>query len=201
MQQGKYIMKLFVAAAMLAAVVAQPAFAQDEAPSSFRDGLRIEARAVYETPTISSVAEDDDIYKLGSAVAFGGELGFDIAVSDQLVVGPYATYEISSVKNCEDGACVQAEDNYAIGVHAGLVAGDDGTIYLKLGYSSLGLKASVGSASNTERGNGFGGAIGYEHLLTRNIYARAEIGYADNGDIWGYNFQRRHAGLALGARF
>jgi len=29
----------------------------------------------------------------------------------------------------------------------------------------------------------------------------AKLGYADNGDIYRIAFQRRHAGVALGARF
>ncbi|MGH8063415.1 MAG: hypothetical protein ACREO7_15535 [Pseudoxanthomonas sp.] len=30
---------------------------------------------------------------------------------------------------------------------------------------------------------------------------RVEFGYGDNGRIGGINFQRRHAGVALGVRF
>ena len=63
-----------VIAAVLALGAAQPAFAQDgESPASGKAGVRIEARAVLETPTVSNLEDDDAVYKLGSAVAFGGE--------------------------------------------------------------------------------------------------------------------------------
>lgn len=187
---------------LLAAGLAQPAFAADgESASNDKVGFRIEGRATLETPTVSSVLEEDDVYKLGSAIAFGGEVGYDFAVSDKVVLGPYATYEISSVENCDDTACVNATDNYAVGLHGGYLVGDKGLLYAKVGYASLGLEAVIGAVSEKARGAGVQGAIGYEHGFGANFYGRVEFGYADNGDIYGINFQRRHAGVALGARF
>jgi len=195
-------MKRIVIAAVLSLGVAQPAFAQDgEAAAGSKAGFRIEGRAVLETPTVSNLDDDDNVYKLGSAVAFGGEVGFDLAVSDTVVLGPYATYEFSTVENCEAGDCVSATDNYAIGLHGGVTVGSVGLVYAKLGYASLGLEADIGALEVSDRGGGVQGAIGYEHGFGRNFYGRVEIGYADNGDIFGIDFQRRHAGVALGARF
>lgn len=195
-------MKKIVISAVLALGVAQPALAQDgESAADGKAGFRIEGRAVLETPTVSNLNDDDNVYKLGSAVAFGGEIGFDFAASDTVVLGPYATYEFSTVENCEAGACVSATDNYAIGLHGGVAVGSKGLVYAKLGYSSLGLEASLEGLEVSERGGGVGGAIGYEHGFGKNFYGRVEFGYADNGDIFGIDFQRRHAGVALGARF
>jgi outer membrane immunogenic protein len=197
-------MKKVVFSAVLALGLAQPAFAQDgESAAAGKAGFRVEARAVLETPTVSSVFDDDDVYKLGSAMAFGGEVGFDFAVSETVVLGPYATYEFSTVENCEAGDCVSATDNYAIGLHGGVAVGSKGLVYAKVGYASLGLEASIvtPALNASERGGGVQGAIGYEHGFGENFYGRVEFGYADNGDIFGINFQRRHAGFALGARF
>ena len=92
-------MKKLILAAACAVGFASPALAQEGSESNAKAGLRVEARATYETPTVSDIDdEDDDVYKLGSAVAFGGEVGFDIAVSSSVVVGPYLTFEKSSVK-------------------------------------------------------------------------------------------------------
>ena len=195
-------MKKIVIAAVLSLGAAQPAFAADgETAANTKAGVRIEARAVLETPTVSDLGPDDEVYKLGSAVAFGGEVGFDLAVSDTVVLGPYATYELSTVENCEAGDCVSATDNYAIGLHGGVRVGGNGLVYAKLGYASLGLEANVGTLEVSDRGAGVQGAIGYEHGFGPNFYGRVELGYADNGDIFGIAFQRRHAGVALGARF
>ena len=195
-------MKKIVIAAVLLLGAAQPAFAADgDTAANSKAGVRIEARAVLETPTVSDLSPGDEVYKLGSAVAFGGEVGFDLAVSDTVVLGPYATYEISTVESCEAGDCVSATDNYAIGLHGGVRVGSNGLVYAKLGYASLGLEADIGTLEVSDRGAGVQGAIGYEHGFGPNFYGRVEFGYADNGDIFGIAFQRRHAGVALGARF
>lgn len=193
---------LFFGAAIAAATV-QPVVAQDSdgGDSIARDGLRIEARATYETPTVSSVIDDDDVFKLGSAFAFGGEIGFDLAVSDAVVVGPYATYELSNVEQCDGTDCVRAKDNFAAGLHLGYALNEDGQLYGKVGYSRLKLEAEVLGTEVSESGGGVGFAVGYEHGFGDNAYGRIEFGYADNGDIFGINFQRRHAGIAFGARF
>ena len=195
-------MKYLVSAAVLACGLAQPAFAQDaEETTNDKAGLRIEGRLIYETPTVSNVEEEGDVYKLGSAVAFGGEVGFDIAVGKSVVVGPYANYEFSSVENCDGADCVSETDSYTVGLQIGVKVGSNGMIYLKGGYASMGLEASDGSLSFKERGNGIGGAIGYERGFGEHLYGRVEFGYSDNGKIFGIDFQRRHAGIALGARF
>lgn len=111
-------MKTMISATLVAAGLAVPAQAQD-AQSIARDGLHIEARATYETPTVSSVLEDDDVYKLGSAFAFGGEIGYDIAVGRAVTVGPYAQYEVSTVETCVDGDCVSVENYFEAGATIG----------------------------------------------------------------------------------
>jgi outer membrane immunogenic protein len=196
-------MKYLVCAAVLAAGLTQPAFAQDDESdtSNGKAGIRIEARATYETPTVSSVNQQGDVYKLGSAFAWGGEAGFDIAVSNGVVIGPYGTYEFSSVENCDGTDCISVTDNYEFGLHAGFNVGQSGLVYVKAGYGSMGLKAEIANITDEERGGGVAGAIGYEHGFGKNFYGRVELGYSDNGEIFGLNFQRRHAGVALGARF
>lgn len=195
-------MKKILIAAAVAAAASAPAMAQDTAEGTIaRDGFRLEARASYETPTVSSLNEDDDIYKLGSAFAFGGEAGFDVAVSRKVVVGPYFTYERSTVENCDGSDCVRAKDNLAAGLHVGVALNEKGQLYGKAGYASLTLEAEVSGFQLEESGDGFQFAAGYEHGLGEMAYGRVEFGYADNGQIFGLNFQRRHAGVALGVRF
>lgn len=191
--------KVFLGA-VLSAVIATPAFAQDETDTSMaRDGFRIEARAMYETPTVSSIVEDDDVFKLGSAVAFGGEVGFDVAVGNALVVGPYANYELSNVESCDGTFCVAAKNNFAAGLHIGYALTESGQLYGKVGYSRLKLETT--GPDSTDNGSGAGFAVGYEQGFGENFYGRVEFGYADNGEIYGINFQRRHAGIAIGTRF
>ncbi|MGL3820470.1 outer membrane beta-barrel protein [Sphingopyxis sp. R3-92] len=194
-------MKRLILAAACAAGFAAPALAK-EGESNAKAGLRVEARAVYETPTVSDIDdEDDDVYKLGSAVAFGGEVGFDVAVSSSLVVGPYLTLEKSSVKTSDGTDYLKVKDNLAAGLHIGYAVGSKGQIYGKLGYAKLRLEAQVGAFRETASGSGVQGAIGYEHGFGDKFYVRAEAGYGDNGRIGGIKFQRRHVGLGMGVRF
>lgn len=63
------------------------------------------------------------------------------------------------------------------------------------------LEATSGGLSDSASGSGIAFALGYEHGFTDSLYGKIEGGYADVGDIDGINFQRRHFGVALGARF
>lgn len=194
-------MKKLITVAVLATGFATPAFAQDAGQDNDKAGFRVEARAVYETPTVSSIAQNNDVYKVGSAVAFGGEAGFDIAVGSSVVVGPYVTFEKSSVEATDGTDTLKVKDNLGAGLHVGYAIGSKGLIYGKVGYAKLRVEARSGNLSATESGSGFQGAVGYEHGFGEMFYGRVEFGYGDNGRIGGINFQRRHAGVALGVRF
>ena len=191
--------KIFVALAAAGALV--PAAAQAQEATTARDGFRIEARATYETPTVSSVLEEDDVFKLGSAVAFGGEIGYDAAVGGALTVGPYAQYEFSNVETCEGEFCIGVDNYWEGGIAVGYAIGGTGALYGKLGYGEMTVEASDGVESASESGGGIAFALGYEIGFGNNLYGRIEGGYADVGEIDGINFQRRHFGVALGARF
>ncbi len=195
-------MKKFVLAAAIAAAVSAPAMAEDNAKS----GARIEGRLMYETPTVSSVETNNDIFKIGSAVAFGAEAGYDFKVGKSVVVGPYVNFEKSSVKSSDGVDVIKVKDNFAAGLHLGYALSEKGQIYLKAGYAKLRIAGQVEIAPGNvvafkDSGSGVQGAIGYEQSFGKNFYGRVEFGYGDNGQILGLNVQRRHAGIALGARF
>jgi outer membrane immunogenic protein len=200
-------MNKFIFTAAIAAAISTPVMAEDGAKS----GARIEGRLMYETPTVSSVETNNDVYKIGSAVAYGAEAGYDFKVGEKVVVGPYVNFEKSSVKACVDGDCLKVKDNFAAGLHLGYALSEKGQIYVKAGYAKLRINvtgsAVVGNppqlvnVNETNGGAGVQGAIGYEHGFGKNFYGRVELGYADNGRILGLNTQRRHAGISLGARF
>lgn len=196
-------MKKLILATALGAAMASPAFAQEDTgnTSTARDGFRVEARATYETPTVSSIEEDDDVFKIGSAFAFGGEIGYDIAVSNTVVVGPYAQYEISTVESCEAGLCVSAEGYLEAGLHVGLATSANGQVYGKIGYAEQDYTFEGEGLEVSDKGSGFAFAVGYEHSFNETFYGRVEGGYADLGKVFTINTQRRHFGVAIGARF
>lgn len=208
-------MKKLVLAVAAIALLPVPALAQDrddydDGPVVIaRDGLRIEGRVVYER--INDPDEANNInYELGSGVGFGGEIGYDVAVSDSIVVGPFASYEFSTVEECDLDLCVESGGYFAAGLHVGFATGTNSQVYGKLAYSQLEV-AVEGSfddgfgntvfVDESETGGGVQFAIGYEQGFGESAYGRIEIGSGVNSDIYGFEFQRTHVGAAVGARF
>lgn len=191
--------KLLAAAAVLSCVPGIAA-AQDETVENNFEGARAELRLGYETPTVSG---DGDVYKIGSAVSYGGELGYDIAVSEKVTFGPYVNYEFSGVELCDGGDCIEVEGNLSAGGRIGFVLSPKAALYGKVGYSSISLKAVSGGLSATDSKGGVYGALGAEFAVSSNVYVNIEAAYADYGDLYdtGVNLQRRHVAAGVGFRF
>lgn len=192
----------FAAAAVTLLLAPGAAFAQDAGaePAVARDfaGPRIEGRIGYETPTVS---DDGDVYKIGSAVSFGGELGFDVRAGNKVVVGPYVNYELSSVKLCDAGDCLKEKGNLSVGGRLGVIVGDNTLVYGKLGYASIKFKAEVAGLTGTDSQGGIHGGLGVELGIGQNAYGFLEASYADYGKFFGINLQRRHVAGGIGVRF
>ncbi|AHE55066.1 outer membrane protein [Sphingomonas sanxanigenens] len=190
-------MKIYLLGAAVLASVPGVACAQDVSADDF-DGIRIEARLGYETPTVS---EDGDVYKIGSAVSYGGEAGVDFKLGDRVVAGPYITYEFSSVELCDGGECLKEEGNLGAGLRLGYAVSPTVLVYGKLGYASIEFKAETSFGSGSASKGGVQGAIGADVNFGEKFYGFAEINYADYGKFYGINLQRRHVAAGVGFRF
>lgn len=208
-------MKKLILAAALGAVATTPAFAQDydeaaETLAETRDGVRIEGRVMWER--LNDPQEDVGInYELGSGLSFGGEIGVDFPVSSNVVVGPYALYEASTVEECDvNNFCVSSGGYWAVGAHVGIVTGESGMVFIKAGYGQQTIDAvgpvlvgqdAVLNVDDSETGGGYNFAGGYEHSFSSNFYGRVELGISESYDIYTLDFQRANIGVALGLRF
>lgn len=191
-----------IAAAAIAA--ATPAFAQDT-PSSFT-GLRVEARAGLDRPTVSlEVSDGTDTIEQSdgkSGLVYGGEVGYDVQLGASAFVGAYAGIEGATTKECAEitvGAdyCVEAGRNITLGARAGLLAaGGKLGMYLKGGYSNGRLTTSYGllppgpvlladEDDASEGGNldGFHLGAGAEFAVSRNVYVKLEYVYTNYGEF------------------
>lgn len=186
-------MRIYKLGLLAAALLAQPALAEDYKLS----GARVEARIGWETPTVS----DDDVYKLGQSVSFGGEVGYDLPVSTKVTVGPFVNYDYARSKDCYDGLCLGSAGNLAAGGRVGVNLGERSQLYVKAGYDSMKLKASMDGLSDSKSLDGVMGAIGFDYSLSTSAYVGVEANYADLGSFAGINFQRRHVAATLGMRF
>ncbi|WP_300974091.1 outer membrane beta-barrel protein [Sphingomonas sp. LHG3406-1] len=190
---------LIVSAIALAA--ATPAAAQTATGSTNNfDGARIEARIGWETPTVSG---DGDVYKLGSAVSYGAEVGYDLAISPTVTVGPYASWEQSSVELEDDFSSVSIKvgRNYQLGGRVGFGLGNI-NLYGKVGYSNIKLSLEgAGADDYSDTKGGIGGGLGVEGNMGKNAYWGIEGNYSDFGKFEGINLQRRQLAGKVGFRF
>ncbi|HXH53900.1 MAG TPA: outer membrane beta-barrel protein [Sphingomicrobium sp.] len=185
-------MKKFVLIAAAVALVPAAANAQD-----FTGG-RAELRVGWETPTVSGAGE---VFKIGSGPSFGGEVGADFRLGRTVVAGPYATFEASTVKECEEGDCLKVDNSFAAGGRVGFQVGGNGLIYGKLGYARIKLTAEDETFSESETEGGIEGGLGFEMNFGRIAYGKIEATYADYGKFFGINLQRRHVAAGVGLRF
>lgn len=190
-------MKKFVALAALMACVPGVAFAQDKTDDAKLSGVRLEARIGYETPTVS---DDSGIYKIGSAVSYGGEAGFDVRVK-KVTIGAYAVYEGSSVSVCDGVDCLKENGNFGAGGRIGFIVSPKVVLYAKAGYARISFNASSGGATADAHKDGVQGALGVDVNLSKNVYVMGEFNYADYGSFYGINLQRRHVAAGVGVRF
>ena len=189
-------MKIYLALAAAFACVPGVAAAQD-ANQDFH-GVRAEARLGYETPTVSG---DGQIYKIGSAASYGGEIGFDLKAGKKVVVGPYAVYEFSSVKLCDGPDCIKEQGNLGVGGRLGVAVSPTVLLYAKAGYARISFNASTSFGSASTSKDGVQGALGVDVNFSKHAYGMIELNYGDYGSFYGVNLQRRHAVAGVGFRF
>ena len=214
------------ALAMAGAMMPAAAFAQDGyedqegdyvTGAEYKSGLRIEGRVFYENISDPADIRYEGIYyyEVGETVEFGNgigvglEAGYDFPLGENVTVGPYFTYDFSSIETCEDGVCFTAPEYWAAGLQLGLASGDTGLLYGKLGYGqqTVSLEGSFedgGVIYDIDASDDFGGynfAFGYEHGFSETIYARGELGVSGSSDVYGFDLQRVTFGVSAGARF
>ena len=191
-------MKYYLAAVAATVCVPGVAAAQNSDTTPHFNGVRAEARLGYETPTVS---DSGNVFKIGSAVSYGGEVGFDLSLGGNVVAGPYAVYEFSSVDLCDGADCLSEDGNLGLGARVGVAVSPTMLVYGKVGYSRIRFTASSGGVTGSESDEGVQGAIGLNVNLSRHVYGMAEINYTDYGQFEGINLQRRHVAAGIGVRF
>jgi outer membrane immunogenic protein len=168
-------MKTVIFAAVAAAAVVAPAFAQDAAP--------------FTGPRAGVTVGYDNLGNEG--VSYGVSAGYDIALTPNVTFGPEVTLGDSTV----DSAGVEVSRDLAASVRLGYILTPQVLAFGKVGYASTRLEASNSNAGFALEGVRFGG--GLEYAISPNTYISAEYQrteYEDNGS--------RDAGVVgIGFRF
>ncbi|EZP52641.1 MULTISPECIES: outer membrane protein [Sphingomonas] len=186
---------MLLGAVAVAASVASSASAQTVDP--LFTGARIEARVGWDRPTIRAGVSDgvDSINRTAGkdGVVYGGEIGYDYALSNVLV-GGYFGYEGSSAKECgelygQDQLCLRAGRNFTAGARLGVPVSGSFALYAKGGYSNgrakLDYRDDTLVRADVDEGrnfNGFHVGGGVEGTLSGRVYGRLEYVYTGYGE-------------------
>lgn len=169
-------MKTAIFAAIAAASVSVPAFAQDAAPFT---GPRAGITLGY------------DKFQGEEGFSYGVNAGYDIAVTPRITVGP----EVSFSDSTADAIGVEASRDIAASLRAGYVVTPQVLAFGKVGYASSRFDFTAGGHDNLEAVR-YGG--GLEYSVTPRAYISAEYQRTEYED----GFGGRDAGVVgIGFRF
>lgn len=192
------MLKYCLAAAVAAAGVASPVFAQDAEPAAAKPseftGFKLEGLAGYDEGFVYGVAA-----------------GYDIQLG-RLVLGAEAEASDSTDKECLTSAfapgdrfCARSGRNLYVGGRIGFTVAPRTLLYGKIGYTNqrigldyvAGTPATLASFSTADNLDGIRLGAGLEQKLGRNAYVKGEYRYSDyeTGDF-------KHDGVVgIGFRF
>ena len=191
-------MRKYALAALFAATVATPAFAQSTAPFT---GLRVEGLVGYDN------AGNEDVDK-SDGVAYGVGLGYDFQMGN-MVAGVEGEYADSTVDECVqnfdvtgDELCAKVGRDLYVGGRIGSMVGPQTLLYGKVGYTNARLETEYTpvTGSQVEVGENLDGVrlgAGLEHAIGPNSFVKAEYRYSN----YEQGFEKHQALAGFGFRF
>ncbi len=175
--------KVIVISSILAAVAfSSSAFAQAKNFEGFTAGINVSSvgGSAKVNGTDESGGSQSETSGQQSFVP-GIELGYNFAASDSVILGFTATYDFTKTKFF-DASDVDSFDSgygqnrYSINFKPGYVIAPNVMLYATVGYNSMTLKSSgTGEPDISKRLNGIGYGAGISVMLSKNIFAKAEV--------------------------
>lgn len=174
-----------IAAALLGSALAAPAMAQTEptGASNFTGFYGGADLGYAKSKTKLNLTPKDSAAVAGKASKNGlnyeAFLGYGAVVGDNFYLGGEAKLGAGGGKASRDLAGVKVTVDpglrYGVAGRAGVLIGDDGLLYGKVGLERRRVEASIAGASKkvTEKGLVYG--VGYEKMLTPNMSVRGEL--------------------------
>jgi outer membrane immunogenic protein len=152
------------------------AFAQANNFQGFTAGINVSA--VGGTSRITASDWSDSIDYGQQSLVPSLELGFNYAVSKDMILGVTATYDFADSKlGGETNLYFKGSNRYSLNVKAGYVITPSAMIYATLGYNAMDIKTNSANyfqfSSATYSGIGYG--LGLSVMATKNIFLKAEV--------------------------
>ena len=182
-------MRIILAAAVLAAATATPAFAQDaSAPASFSGG-HVEVVGGYDSVHGAGDSTDGVLYGIAG--------GYDFR-SGGAVFGIEAEASESSTGECVGTDCFEASRDLYVGGRLGAVVANNVLLYAKAGYTNARFDITTGGLTDSGNLDGVRGGAGVELALRNSpVSLRAEYRYSNyEGGV-----SRNQGLVGLGIRF
>lgn len=201
-------------AAGMALMIANPAFAQDDdddqdpnvpltAVQGF-GGLHFELTAGWDHLNATSIRTVSSVITqtqgTGSGAAFGGAIGYDIPLTDRVLIGAELGVYGSTAKwnnsanlvaNDFNTSIVKVQPDIFVGGRLGFVLNRKTEVYAKAGLSTFHFSAYGTDGSETlhesASATGLRGGIGIERQLSKVTYVKLEYDYTHYGSEQ-YNF-------------
>jgi opacity protein-like surface antigen len=163
--------KLLIASALAAASTGAFAQASANAFEGFSAGVKVSS--VGASTSLSSSSGSSNLGQ--QSVVPTIDLGYAYGVSKEISLGLTATYDLADTKSGSvNGANLKGTEHYSVNFKPGYVFNNNTMVYAILGYNVMTGKISAAGYSSSEKYNGFGGGIGIQTLVTKNIYIQAE---------------------------
>ncbi|WP_428334397.1 outer membrane protein [Novosphingobium sp.] len=230
-----------VAAAAMVALLGSPAWAQDDddavdptvalTPVEGFGGLHVEASVGWDHLNATSIRTIDNTITqtrgTGSGAAFGGAIGYDIPLTDKVLIGAELGVYGSTAKfnnsahlvaNDFNTSLVKIQPDVFIGGRVGFVLNRKTEVYAKAGLSTFHFSVYGTDGSDnlhqSASATGLRGGIGLERQITKVTYVKVEYDYTHygseqfnfsdatpNASVYNLRGNRQQAMLSFGFRF
>lgn len=176
-------MKKNLLAATLLSVAATGAFAQAKNFEGFTVGVNVSTVGASTNATVD-----------GETIGFGsqsfvpsGEIGYNYAATENIVLGLTATYDFTKTNAGQLGNSytLEMKDRYSVNFKPGYAVTKEAMVYALVGYNSG--TGQITNVSGTKNFTGIGYGFGTSVLLDKNIFVKAEVQRIDFGSVaaWG----------------
>ena len=162
-------------------------------------GFRIEARAGYDSPSLSARYSDPTTTihadNNEDGFGFGGEMGYDFPVGSGVTLGGYVGVDFSDADFCRpigqvEQACLEVRRNIYVGARGGLQVGPGTLLYAKGGYSNGQARINFDDTNNNANDlvdsgsrDGWHFGFGAEQQFGGMFYAKLEYVYTIYSDL------------------
>lgn len=128
--------------------------------------------------TLTTGGVDFSATDKANAFAYGAQLGYDLKVSPNFVIGAEASVGGDSNKIRVDGSTADTGRTFGLTARAGVLATPETLVYAKGGWVNGRFTFDDGTNSASQNRDGWTLGGGVEQMLTQNVSARVEYRYS-----------------------